>query len=100
MGPNLYMTPPGSFTSFHQDGHGSVDSGHQCIYGYNEVVMLRRLPEEHKKNAMMILCGNHDYDALLGLPHTNVCVIIFIISPYYSSVSIYDYFESHNSNRK
>ena len=26
MGPNSYMTPPGSFTYFHQDGHGTVDS--------------------------------------------------------------------------
>ena len=78
MGPNLYITPPGSITHFHQDGHGSVDSGHQCIQGYNEVVMLRRLPEIHKKNAMNILCGNLDYDALLGLPHRNVCVVVFV----------------------
>ena len=78
MGPILYLTPPGLFTHFHQDGHGSVDSGHQCIEGYNEVVMLRRLPEIHKNNAMNILCGNLDYDALLGLPHTNVCVVVFV----------------------
>ena len=78
MGPNLYITPPGSITHFHQDGHGSVDSGHQCIQGYNEVVMLRRLPEIHKKNAMNILCGKLDYDALLGLPHRNVCVVVFV----------------------
>ena len=78
MGPNLYITPPGSITHFHQDGHGSVDSGHQCIQGYNEVVMLRRLPEDDKKHAMNILCGNLDYDALLGLPHRNVCVNVFV----------------------
>ena len=41
MGPNLYVTPPGSFTHFHQDGHGTVDSGHQCLRGRNEVVMLQ-----------------------------------------------------------
>lgn len=33
MGPNMYLTPPGSFTSFHQDGFGTVDSGHTCISG-------------------------------------------------------------------
>ena len=27
MGPNVYMRPPGSFTHFHQDGYGIVDSG-------------------------------------------------------------------------
>ena len=78
MGPILYLSPPGSFTQFHQDGYGSVDSGHQCIEGYNEVVMLRRLPEVHKKHAMNILCGNQDYDALLALPHRNVCVNVLV----------------------
>ena len=28
MGPNLYMRPPGSFTNFHQDRYGTVDSSH------------------------------------------------------------------------
>jgi len=41
MGPNLYITPPASFTHFHQDGHGTVDSGHLCLAGFNEVVMLK-----------------------------------------------------------
>jgi hypothetical protein len=72
MGPNLYMTPPGSYTTIHQDGHGTVDSGHLCLMGYNEVVMLRRLSEIHKKHAIRILNGkdfdNHD-DALYGYPH-------------------------------
>jgi len=43
MGPNLYVTPPGSFTHFHQDGHGTVDSGHQCLRGANEVKLRLRL---------------------------------------------------------
>lgn len=72
MGPNLYITPPGSFTTFHKDGHGTVDSGHLCLMGYNEVVMLRRLTEKHKKNAIRILngkdSGNH-HEALYGYPH-------------------------------
>jgi len=78
MGPNLYVTPPGSFTHFHQDGHGTVDSGHMCIDGYNEVIMLRRMNERHKKHALHLLtCADRckgngvQYDALYGLPHHN-----------------------------
>jgi hypothetical protein len=70
MGPNLYVTPPGSFTHFHQDGHGTVDSGHQCLRGRNEVIMLRRLDEKNKRRALRILCGSAvGYDALYGKPH-------------------------------
>ena len=74
MGPNLYITPPGSFTHFHQDGFGTVDSGHLCLAGYNEIVMLRRLPTNHKENAMNILTGQSSeespiYDGLYKLPH-------------------------------
>ena len=59
MGPNLYVTPPGSSTWFHEDGRGTVDSGHQCLTGYNEVVMLPRLSEEKKVAALKILRVNH-----------------------------------------
>lgn len=70
MGPNLYITPPGTFTHFHQDGHGTVDSGHQCLRGRNEVVMLRRMDEPNKRRALRILCkGCPSYDALYGKPH-------------------------------
>ena len=73
MGPNFYVTPPASFTAFHQDGHGTVDSGHVCLSGYNEVIMLRRMPEENKLHAMSILNGDKDgegsYNTLYGLPH-------------------------------
>jgi hypothetical protein len=73
MGPNLYVTPPASFTHFHQDGHGTVDSGHLCISGYNEVVMLRRLTERHKKHALWILSGRKPegshFDGLYSMPH-------------------------------
>ena len=73
MGPNLYVTPPASFTHFHQDGHGTVDSGHLCISGFNEVVMLRRLTERHKKHALWILSGKKPkglhFDGLYSQPH-------------------------------
>ncbi|KAL3915235.1 MAG: hypothetical protein SGILL_005745 [Bacillariaceae sp.] len=73
MGPNLYVTPPASFTHFHQDGHGTVDSGHLCIHGYNEVIMLRRLTERHKKHALWILSGKRQdssyFDGLYQEPH-------------------------------
>jgi hypothetical protein len=69
------MTPPEAFTHFHQDGHGTVDSGHQCLSGYNEIVILRRLTERHKRHALQLLNGEvkrrgkSKYDGLYGLPH-------------------------------
>jgi hypothetical protein len=73
MGPNLYVTPPASFTYFHQDGHGTVDSGHLCIQGYNEVIILRRVTERHKKHALWILSGSKNdgsyFDGLYSEPH-------------------------------
>ena len=74
VGPNFYVTPPASFTVFHQDGHGTVDSGHVCLSGHNEVIMLRRMPEENKRHAMSILSGDKDgegnyQNTLYGLPH-------------------------------
>ena len=83
MGPNYYQTFPGSFTHFHQDGYGTVDSGHLCIEGYNEVIMLRRMDDDHKRHALSILqCDDgrkgdpEAFDALYGLPHHNVSYII------------------------
>jgi hypothetical protein len=86
----MYVTPPAAFTHFHQDGHGTVDSGHLCLKGYNEVVMLRRLTERHKKHALMILTGdleNHGkkedtdhppryFDGLYQEPHGDKLVCI------------------------
>ena len=88
MGPNLYVTPPSTFTHFHQDGHGTVDSGHLCMSGFNEVVMLRRLTERHKQHALMILTGGFGaeedgkkkearpayFDGLYSEPHGDLLV--------------------------
>ncbi|CAN0539365.1 unnamed protein product, partial [Ectocarpus sp. 12 AP-2014] len=64
MGPNLYITPPGSWTQFHQDGNGTVDSGHQCLAGRNRVIMLRRLDrEEDKRAALRMLAGGEEETA-------------------------------------
>jgi hypothetical protein len=98
MGPNVYVTPEGAFTQLHQDGHGTVgkfscigwellslintvgahlsillvpDSGHFCITGYNEVVMLRRLPERHKLHACQMAPGFEKYDPLYDTPHAD-----------------------------
>jgi len=68
VGPNLYITPPGSFTWFHEDGHGTVDSGHQCLCGCNEVIMLKRMNAQKKNEALKILCGDSGYN-LSTLPH-------------------------------
>lgn len=61
MGPNVYATPPGAFTWFHQDGNGTVDSGHQSLTGLNEVIMLQRLGEEQKQAALTALADGHAY---------------------------------------
>ena len=68
------ITPPGSFTHFHQDGNGTVDSGHLCVKGYNEIIMIRRLTERHKKHALWLLTGDRHhpdtyFDGLYGQPH-------------------------------
>ena len=57
MGPHLNITPPGPMTSLHQSGQGTLDSGIVCISGFIEIVMLRRLPERHKQNALAVLYG-------------------------------------------
>jgi len=50
-----------------------VDSGHLCISGFNEVIMLRRLTERHKKHALWILSGKqpkgYHFDGLYSMPH-------------------------------
>ena len=87
MGPNMYVTPPATFTHFHQDGHGTVDSGHLCIKGYNEVVMLRRLTERHKKHALWLLTGNEEdksktpayFDGLYQEPHGDELVSVAVV---------------------
>ena len=92
MGPNLFVTPPGSFTRFHQDGkechccgvfcifakfnisipgYGTVDSGHLCLSGYNEVVMLRRLPSGHEENAIQA-----DAKCFFEMPHADLVVSV------------------------
>ncbi|CAN0499222.1 unnamed protein product, partial [Ectocarpus sp. 8 AP-2014] len=53
-----WTTNAPSWTQFHQDGNGTVDSGHQCLAGRNRVIMLRRLDrEEDKRAALRILAG-------------------------------------------
>jgi hypothetical protein len=45
------------------------DSGHFCISGYNEVLMLRRLPERHKLHACQMVPGFEKYNPLYDVPH-------------------------------
>lgn len=69
-GPALHVSNLAFFS-------GTVDSGHLCLSGYNEVIMLRRMPEEHKHRALYLLNGEKScvdangcaYDGLYGLPH-------------------------------
>ena len=61
-----------------------MDSGHLCVKGYNEIIMLRRLTERHKMNALRLLTGDPKdpdtyFDGLYGQPHGDdlVCMCIF-----------------------
>ena len=60
----------------HQDGYGTVDSGHTVLQGYNEVILLRRIPQDHKSKAIsqfpeLVEAGSTPEAVLYGLPHTN-----------------------------
>lgn len=54
------MTKPTTFTYFHQDGNGTVDSGHYCHKGYNDVILFGRLSNNQEKQMEAILFGE-DY---------------------------------------
>ena len=78
---SAYITPPAGFTQWHQDGRGGVDSGHIVIEGYNEVVMLQRMPEEHKWRAISILTGLSNaeqiFHYLYGEPHDDAGPLLY-----------------------
>lgn len=75
LGPNLYVSTGGGFTTLHQDGHGTVDSGHCNVSGYNEVIMLRRMPECYKRLAVKLVPSQNSavamqrFDPLYSHPH-------------------------------
>jgi hypothetical protein len=46
----------------HVIGFGTVDSGHLCLSGYSEVVLLRRLPKGHDRNAMINALGGDVFE--------------------------------------
>ena len=54
----------------------TVDSTHTNLQGYNEIVMLRRIPESHKINAVdlfpaLVEAGKTAHGVLYDLPHDN-----------------------------
>lgn len=60
------------------DGHGTVDSLHLCLSGYNEVILLKRLEEQEALEAVRILTGTETderakgslaHQTLYGEPH-------------------------------
>jgi hypothetical protein len=55
MGPDIFLGVPGAYTRFHVDGAGTVDSGHWCISGFNEVIMFRKLPEKKQADLLRFL---------------------------------------------
>ena len=58
----------GGYSDIHEDGYGTVDSGHINLHGYNEIVILRRLPDIHKINAARRL----GVKTMETLPHDRV----------------------------
>ena len=54
-GPHVFVAQATSFTAFHQDCYGTVDSVHYCHSGCNEVVMLPSLNKAEKLKALEIL---------------------------------------------
>ena len=54
----------------HLDGYGTVDSEHTNLHGYNEVVMLRRLPYCHQKYVRKL--WKSVSEDMYHLPHDNV----------------------------
>jgi hypothetical protein len=69
---SLPATTGGAYTSVHQDGHGTVDSGHTCLKGHNEVVLLRgSMPGNCKIKACSLIPGapGDGSKVLYTLPH-------------------------------
>ena len=56
-GPLLYISTGGgnNGTTFHEDGYGTIDSGHLVLSGFNEVIILRRLRGKAREKAAKIL---------------------------------------------
>ena len=55
LGPHVFVDASNSYTGFYQDLYGTVDSVHYCHSGCNEVVILGRLSDTQKMEAMRIL---------------------------------------------
>jgi hypothetical protein len=62
----------------HVIGFGTVDSGHLCLSGYSEVVLLRRLPKGHDRNAMINALGGEDSSKTSPLSdvEVNICLML------------------------
>jgi hypothetical protein len=62
----------GGFTGLHQDGNGTVDSGHTVLQGHNEVIVFRRTNETESREIYIEVTG---VDGLCVLPHnTTGCI--------------------------
>lgn len=68
LGPNMYKSPGGGFTFLHQDGNGTVDSGHCVMEGVNDVVLLRRLSSEDLAAAISMIPGPRAGGIPIGWP--------------------------------
>ena len=57
-------------------GYGTVDSGHLCLSGYNEVVIIRRLPKGHDRLAIQ-----SDRNCFGEMPHSDMMVRTLVATP-------------------
>ena len=79
LGPLFFVMLTTAFTGFHQDLFGSVDSVHYCHSGCNEVVMLCRLDQTEKLDALEILfrATQSDLDSKVASKrHWRSCLIM------------------------
>ena len=77
-----HCTIGGGYTSLHQDGHGTVDSGHTVLKGNNEVFILPRIAKKHEKQVLDVLLGGQGdpksedgIKAIYRLPHDEEGII-------------------------
>ena len=55
LGPLAYFGPSEAVTSIHEDGGGTVDSGHLNVYGYNQILIFPRMTGDQRKMARRIM---------------------------------------------
>ena len=56
LGPLAFLGPSEAVTPIHEDGGGTVDSGHLNVQGYNQILIFPRMTGDQRKVAREIMC--------------------------------------------